>query len=567
MLRSVRSRVIALAVGVATVAILMTAWLTTLSAEQATRDQATASLQVDATIYDRLSQYGGENRTWDYAAPLVQKLSTTYGRRIALTDLRGRLLVDSDRAAGGDSRPLPATPTARIDPTDPAINPFGVPSLGTSTPSDQVSPAVIAGAVACLEAAHIPYTMVEIGGQQLPQRVPGSGADADAFNRCTDAVFADVSVSPQQAANYDAAVSECLTAAGFTPIVVADDVTTVEQTPAAETAVTKCIDQAATTAFAPAALLYLGTAVAIGPFTGSSLWRSLMIAGAILLVAALLAWWLGRRITKPLGELTHAATQLAAGRLDHRASTAGTNEVSVLARAFNSLGDSLQRNETIRRQMVSDIAHELRNPLATIGGTLEAIEDQVYEPTPAVLGSLNEEVTRLRSLVRDLQQLANADADAMSVRLDPGDLGALAAAAVDAHQPSANSARVALTMVDARPTESLVLMDAPRLRQVFDNLLVNAVRHTPSGGAITVTVTADGFSVADTGEGIATEDLGCVFDRFWRADSSRASSTGGSGLGLAIAKELVDSHGGEISVASELGDGATFTVRGLQPAH
>ena len=105
-------------------------------------------------------------------------------------------------------------------------------------------------------------------------------------------------------------------------------------------------------------------------------------------------------ITKPLGELTHAATQLAAGRLDHRASTAGTNEVSVLARAFNSLGDSLQRNETIRRQMVSDIAHELRNPLATIGGTLEAIEDQVYEPTPAVLGSLNEEVTRWRALGR-----------------------------------------------------------------------------------------------------------------------------------------------------------------------
>jgi two-component system, OmpR family, sensor histidine kinase BaeS len=232
----------------------------------------------------------------------------------------------------------------------------------------------------------------------------------------------------------------------------------------------------------------------------------------------------------------------------------------VLAHAFNTMAESLQTNERVRRQMVSDIAHELRNPLVTLNGTLEAIEDGVYEPNPDVINSMAEETAHLSRLVRDLQDLANADAGGLSIRLDDGDLADVATAVVDAYQPVAMTKQIELTaQVEPVPAR----FDAARIRQVLDNLVSNALRHTAAGGAVTVTVNAAELSVRDTGEGIAADDVPHVFDRFWRADPSRTRATGGSGLGLAIAKELVDAHDAELSVQSEAGKGTTFTIVGL----
>lgn len=527
---SVRSRVIALVVGVTAIAIGLTAWLSTQSAEQAVRDSAEQSLERDAAIYQRLVEYGWQNDSWIDVETVLADLAATYDRRVALTDVRGRLLADSDRADGGSSRPLPSRPTAELDPANPTIAQFGG-SFGGSFPSEVIGelgsgtmpslipdPGIIAAAEACLSSEGLDYVLVDTGGVLLPQ--PSGTLDPfqfDEFEACTEPVFA-------------------------TEIVVA-----------AETA--------SPPATAPAVLLYIGTKTSVSPFAGPSLWRTMSIAGAILALASLAAWLLGRRLTRPLAELTSAAGRLEAGDFTHRVPSDRTTEIGVLSTAFNSLATSLQRNEVVRRQMVSDIAHELRNPLVTINGTLEAIEDGVYEPTPAVMSSLTEEAAHLNRLVQDLQELATADAGGLRVVLAPGDLTEVATASVEAHQAVAARAGVVLRVEAAGPVS--VMVDSARMRQVLGNLIGNAVRHTAAGGKITVAVQPDGFAVTDTGEGIASEDVPFVFDRFWRADPSRTRSTGGTGLGLAIAKEIVAAHGADLTVTSQLGVGSTFAVSGL----
>lgn len=570
MLRSVRSRVIALAVGVAAVAVLLTAWLATQSAEQTIRDNATQSLENDAAIYQALVDYGVTHQDWNDAGPLLAELAQRYDRRVAITDQRGRLLQDSDRSDGGESRALPAAATAQLDPLNPALSQYGV-AIAIDAPVSVTFPEdVLADALKCLDAEAVPYVLVDNGGALLPQPTEETDTSpAGTFWQCTDPVFGvgEAVAEGNAGADYDAMLAGCVTAAGFTPVIDEFGVSLAETTPEAFAALDRCFLDAARASVAPPVLLYLGTVTDLDPFGGPSFWRTLAIAAGILALAGAAAWWLGRRLTKPLVQLTDAAGRLEAGEFGHRVPSDGTDELGVLSHAFNSLATSLQRNEDLRRQMVSDIAHELRNPLVTINGTLEAIEDGVYEPTPAVMSSLAEEAEHLTRLVRDLQELATADAGGLRVQRAAGDLGEVTAAVVDAHQAVARAAGVALIYSDERePGAPLVLLDASRMRQVLDNLVVNALRHTPDGGEIAVVVGADWLCVTDTGEGIAADDLPHVFERFWRADPSRTRATGGSGLGLAIAKELVAAHGATLSAESTYGEGATFRIRGLQPA-
>ena len=221
--------------------------------------------------------------------------------------------------------------------------------------------------------------------------------------------------------------------------------------------------------------------------------------------------------------------------------------------------------------MVSDIAHELRNPLVTINGTLEAIQDGVYEPTPEVIDSLAEETDHLRRLVSDLQELSMADAGGLRVHREPIDAVAACRTVVESHRALAASSGVALSF--EAPAALDVEADPVRLRQIVANLLSNALRHTPSGGSVTVSVDTQApappgapdperwaITVADTGEGIDADHLADVFERFWRADPARARSTGGTGLGLAITRELAVAHGGTITVDSTPGIGSRFVV-------
>ncbi|MCU1400014.1 MAG: hypothetical protein JWN62_3123 [Acidimicrobiales bacterium] len=555
---SVRARVIALTVGVAAVAIAVTAWLATRSAEQAVKSHAEQSLDTNVGIYQALVDYGSTHQSWDGVGAVLTELEQTTGRRVAITDDRGRIIADSDLLAGTTSRPLPRTASARIDAANPTIGGYG----DQLVPATTIAPNTIDHVVQCLDDAKVPYTLDGEGADAYPS--PGADITEEQYkhyNDCTDPLAGNA-VGYTEHLNAD--ITTCVEKAGFTPVRSQGSVDVVEQSDDAYTALDDCYTTAENSRIAPPVMLYLGTRdEATGLFTGSTLGTTLPLMLGLFVLGTAAAWFLARRLTRPLRRLTTAADALASGDLTHRVDVTGDDEIGVLSNAFNSLASSLERNEQLRRQMVSDIAHELRNPLLTINGTLEAIEDGVYQPTGEVISSLMEETEHLYRLVLDLQDLSVADDGGLRVELRDGDLVEVASSVLDAHRPVAERASVTLELrIDGAVP---VRIDPSRMRQVVGNLVGNALRHTNAGGHVSVRVGRGEIDVTDDGEGIAAEDLPNVFERFWRSDSSRTRATGGAGLGLAIATELVKAHGGTLSVTSEVGVGTTFSVTGLQP--
>jgi signal transduction histidine kinase len=283
-------------------------------------------------------------------------------------------------------------------------------------------------------------------------------------------------------------------------------------------------------------------------------------AGLAALLALLAGLGVARWLTEPVIRLI-AATR-ARGRGD-RAARVGPvparGELSELAAAFDQMADTLDGEEELRRALVADVAHELRTPVAILQAGHEALLDGVAEPTPQQLGSLRDEVLRLARMVGDLQTLAEADAAALHPVLSRADLAAIAATA--AASLAAQFEAAGLTL-DQRLGPAPVLADAGRLHQVITNLLTNALKFTPAGGRITLESGLEGgqavLRVADTGPGIPADELPRVFDRFWRG--RQAAGVSGSGVGLAIAAELARAHGGQLTVQSRAGAGATFTL-------
>jgi two-component system OmpR family sensor kinase/two-component system sensor histidine kinase BaeS len=289
---------------------------------------------------------------------------------------------------------------------------------------------------------------------------------------------------------------------------------------------------------------------------------------ALPLLALTLAARVFRSYALPLADIMDAAESVANGDLDVRVEERGSREFQRLAHSFNRMTEELARTDRQRRNLTADVAHELRTPLHIIRGNLEGILDGVYAPTPEHIEATLQETRTLARLVDDLRTLSLAESGQLPLVLEPVDVADLLADVVTSFSAQAESAGIDLRCAADAATPLEIQGDAGRLDQVLSNLVSNALRHTPSGGRITLSAeAADGcvrLTVADTGEGIAPEDLPFVFDRFWRGDRARSHS-GSTGLGLAIAAQLVRAHGGAIRVASRPGDGTTFTLDLPQP--
>jgi signal transduction histidine kinase len=299
--------------------------------------------------------------------------------------------------------------------------------------------------------------------------------------------------------------------------------------------------------------------------------RAVLIGGFVALIAALaVGFFVFRAITRPIDQLTRAAHQLAQGDLsarvavDDHAARLGSDEISELGVAFNTMASSLQQSEQVRRDMTADIAHELRTPLAVMRGNLEAMLDGVYPFDAEHLNPVLNQVNLLTRLVEDLRTLALAEAGQLPLEKRPFDLGGLIQRTITSFEAQAAAQQVVLHAEIASDLPTVDL-DPDRMQQTVGILIANALRYTPPHGSITVAAKTDRVSVtievADTGSGIAPEDLPHVFDRFYRADKSRARESGGSGLGLAIAKSIVEAHGGSIAAASQHGQGTQLIVR------
>ncbi len=298
---------------------------------------------------------------------------------------------------------------------------------------------------------------------------------------------------------------------------------------------------------------------------------ALLVSGA---AAVLISWFVSRRIVAPIQAMSRVSRRIAEGHYEERVAVPpdaveGTDELGELALNFNRMAERLARTEEARRQWLADISHEMRTPLASILAYAEGLQDGVFPPEPEIYQQIVREAKRLQRLVDDLHELSRLEAGAYTLDRRPVPPGRLIDEVVQRFNPAYTNKGVTLT-TDVPPNTPPVWADAERVVQVLSNLLDNALRHTPSGGQVTVRVVppqAPGgekgfvrFEVIDNGEGIPPEHLPHLFRRFYRVDKSRSRQRGGSGIGLTIARLLVEAHGGRIKAHSPgPGQGSTFT--------
>jgi len=274
--------------------------------------------------------------------------------------------------------------------------------------------------------------------------------------------------------------------------------------------------------------------------------------------------WMSRSLSAPMREMEEAAGAIGRQQLSTRVSPHGSQEMIAVGTAFNDMAAQLEEAESLRQNLLADVAHELRHPIHVLQGNLQAMLDDVYPLNKEEIARLSDQARLLTALVDDLRILAQAEAHQLRLDKSAADMAVLVKDATAGFKPlvAAKDIELRVELLGAMP---VMEVDPGRLRQVLVSLLGNALLHTPDGGAITVCAEQKEstffVSVTDTGSGITAEDLPHVFDRFYRADPARSRDTGGSGLGLAIAQAIIAEHGGEITASSAgSGQGSTLVI-------
>lgn len=307
--------------------------------------------------------------------------------------------------------------------------------------------------------------------------------------------------------------------------------------------------------------------IAGNPRTGplvDALSRRLLIALTVVIVgAAFVTAVISRRVLGPIGALRTAADRWSRGEFDARVNVEGHDELAALGRAFNAMAGQLDRQERLKRDLTNDIAHELRTPLTNLRCHVEALQDSVVAAGPDTWAGIGADIASLERLVRDLGELAQAEARQLAMRPEAVSIPELFDGLLREVEPRASAAGLT-TAATIAPDTPPAWVDRGRLQQVLRNLVDNALAHTPAGGRIELSATRQErgvvLHVSDTGAGIDEVHLPHIFDRFYRADPSRSRHTGGAGLGLAIARQIVLASGGVIGVESRPGAGTRFAI-------
>ncbi|ANZ41851.1 hypothetical protein BBK82_43900 [Lentzea guizhouensis] len=553
-MHSVLARLLAASVLVALCSITATAWLAAQSTSTSIRQELGAALAADAATYRSLVTFAVEHRDWTGV--------TLPGgnRRLILTTPDREVIADT----GTDLDPaqLPATPSSVINPLELDL------VQAQDAPADRIDARVTGpfrltererGSLA--QDAEL-YTVRCLGpAEEQPVPTTAWGRPIVNVNRTEPAPTGPACIEAQErlstlTSGESAALNElgvlvndCLRQRGLPAEQIKMNASWQPVSSNAD-----CLASARRTQLqpyvAPPALLFVTDAA--GRTTQATVvrfdvGRIVLVAAVVLVLTVGVSVVVALRMTRPLRTLTAAAERMRDGA-DAQVDIRSRSEIGQLARAFNDMAAHRARTDAQRKAMTSDISHELRNPLGTIRSWLEGARDGVVELDRTTLSSLLDEALVLQHLIDDLQDLALADAGELRLHPSEVDLRELFDQLVAAHPGLVATGG------------GVVHADPVRLRQVLTNLVTNAVRHTPAGGTVALSVVDGRITVSDTGSGIAAEDLPHVFDRFWRADPSRARDTGGSGLGLAIVHALVSAHGGTITVESELGRGTTFTI-------
>lgn len=311
------------------------------------------------------------------------------------------------------------------------------------------------------------------------------------------------------------------------------------------------------------AIIVVWNADRASPLDESDLYTALLVGGLVaLVVAVVLGAAFASGVAQPVSRISKTASKLKDGDLSARTGLHGDDEIASLGETFDEMADSIERDRDLERQLIGDVAHELRTPLMAIQATVEAIQDGVFEADEKHLGTISSETRRLGRLVEALLHLNRLENGTIVAEENHVDLTKLVKEIAESHEALVESSGLSFTSDVEEDVR--VEGDADLLTQAIANLLSNAVRYTPEGGSVALRLYREGgdavVSVSDTGIGISEDDLDKVFSRFWRADSARSSVSGGLGIGLSLVKEVADQHRGDVGVESSLGEGSTFTM-------